>query len=675
MKKRLLTILPFAVAALILVAIMPHGSRFKYHFEKGNAWQYPTLNADYDFPLHKSAAELNAERNRLLDDFSPYYKSDTTIARQQIAALADSFRHIFHKPLPESFTTILRYVYEKGIRNDSRAGESFLDSTSIFYVVEAHIARPAAVSETFLPQSAATFVLKKISAIRNLSTAERNYLLRLNWQRHLAPNFIFDYELSAAAKQERLAMLSPTRGIVSRGEHIVTRGEIVNAEIYRKLDSYRREHSLRLGFAGNIWLLLTGQAILALLIMAALLAYLHFFQPKRLSFKNNCFLALLIVLFAGMTRWAAGTGIYIVPFALLAIYVGTFMGHRTAIVTLAAAVLLAATSAPAPYDFIVINTGTGFAAIFFARNSYRRSSLYSCAIWVFMICCLLYLALLLINDGNVADFSPRTIFHFAINAALVIAGYQLIFALEKIFGYISNTTLIEIADTNQPLLRLLAEKAPATFQHCVQVANLAETAIGRIGGNPLLVRAGALYHDIGKLQNPSYFIENQVLGYNPHNNISPEESSQIIIRHVSDGVDIAHKFRLPKHIINFILSHHGTARTRYFYRIYKERHPDAVDFSAFTYNGINPTTREQAVVMLADVVEAASRTLASYSAENIDAMVESAIDTVVADKVLNDSPLTFADIGTIKYAFKKKLLNIYHARGIDYGTLGIKGGE
>jgi putative nucleotidyltransferase with HDIG domain len=354
-----------------------------------------------------------------------------------------------------------------------------------------------------------------------------------------------------------------------------------------------------------------------------------------------------------------------VPTALAATYICAFIGHRVAIIAMANTILIAALLAPNPSEFIVLNMMTGMIAIFFAKNNHRRSALYWCVIAIFAVYSALHIALLLIHNGSIENLAAEDIFHFALNAGLVLAGYQLIFSLEKIFGYTSNATLIEIADTNQPLLRLLAEKAPATFQHSVQVAALAETAAVIIGANPLLARAGALYHDIGKMLNPSYFIENQVHGYNPHTHLAAEESAKIIIGHVSDGIAIAHKYRLPKTIVDFIPTHHGNSKTRYFYRIYKETHPAACDFSAFTYPGRNPHTREEAVVMLSDVVEASSRTLAQYSPKNIDQIVESAIDNVLADGVLKESPLTFADIYAIKSAFKKKLQNIYHARALE----------
>jgi putative nucleotidyltransferase with HDIG domain len=665
MKSRLQIVLPFIVGVIAIVALMPHGSRFKYDFINGKEWRFPTLVAEFDFPLYKTDAELSKEQASLRASFVPYYQRDSAVALQQINMIAAEYQHTFNSGMPNEIFLCLRHIYHKGIRNYSSVAESYLDSGSYIYVVAFNVARIVPVSETFTILQAVRYLGQQIVGMQSLTEEQRQYSQSVDWAAKLLPNIVFDDVLTAAAKRESMKMLSPTCGMVFKGERIISDGDIINGEKFRKLQSYRREYELQFGFSGNIWLLLLGQMLLAALLMFALLAYLYFSHRSQLSLKNNSFLVLIIVLFMALSRWtteSADISIYIVPYALLATYICTFMGISIAIVVHVIAVLLASVVAPAPFGFILTNILTGMAAIFYAKKSYRRSSLYRCAITIFALLCLLHVIQLLFNDGSILEFSPLLVFQFALNAGLVIAGYQLIFTFEKMFGFISNTTLIEITDTNHPLLRLLAEKASATFQHCVQVANLAETAIGKIGGNPLLVRAGALYHDIGKLQNPSYFIENQLRGYNPHTQLSPEESAQIIINHVSDGVNIARKYHLPQAIIDFISTHHGKSKTRYFYRIYKEMHPAATDFSAFSYNGDNPTTTEQAVLMLSDVVEASSRTLISYSAQNINQIVETTIDNVVADGVLNQSPLTFADITSIKTAFKKKLQNIYHAR-------------
>jgi putative nucleotidyltransferase with HDIG domain len=682
MKKRLQILLPFVVATVAIITVMPKEGKFRYNFQKGKEWKYQTLVAEFDFPLYKSNAEIASEKRALLDSFLPYYEKDTGIAKQQTAKFATAFsdwlkdekmawttkNHLQKTLLPQIMNN-LQQVYYKGIRNNNRIAASYLDSSqSVVYVVTEHFAQATPIRETFLPDEAVRFIRNQIEQLVVLSDAEKDFVQKIPLDNYVVPNLLYNNQLTLAAQNEKLKLISPTSGMVVEGERIISQGEIVSNVKYQELDSYRKEYELRFGFGGNIWLLLLGYVLIVSLFIGALYAYLFLFHRDRLNFKNSSFLLLLILLFFALSRWAIANNfanIYVIPFAILAIYVCTFLGHRLAIVVQIIAVLLVATIVPDTYEFILQNTLVGFVAIFYAKKSYQRSSLYMGAVLIFTTYCTLYITQLLLNDGNFANFSPPVLLYFALNAGLVIASYQLIFVFEKVFGYISNTTLMEMSDTNQPLLRLLAEKAPATFQHSVQVANLAETAITKIDGNPLLVRAGALYHDLGKMQNPAYFIENQGAGYNPHTSILPEESAQIIIAHVSDGVAIARKHRLPQPIIDFILTHHGTSKTRYFYSRYKEKHPAGGDAASFPYPGNNPTTNEQAVLMLADVVEAASRTLTSYTNESIDALVESTVKTVLNDNVLNKSPLTFADISIVKASFKKKLQNVYHSRMID----------
>jgi putative nucleotidyltransferase with HDIG domain len=685
MRKRLRLLIPFVVAVAAIVAMMPREGKFKYQFHKGKEWHFPTLVAEFDFPLYKSDAELTEERDAALNSFAAYYDRDTAVAAMQTARFAADLtamlrqdaavpvaaRNTWHNQLLPPLLDAVQTLYDKGIRNINHVAESYLDSSaSMINVVTAHVAESVPIGETFLPAAAVRYIQSHVSRSA-ITDRQKEYVSKIPFADYLTPNLIYNDALTAAAQAERLRLISPTNGMISKGERIISKGDMVSNAKYRELDSYRHEYELRFGFDGNRLLLLLGQVLLVSLLIFVLYGHIYYFHNAKLTFKNSTFIMLLILLFFALSRWVTESNyanIYIIPFAILATYVCTFMGRRLALMVHIIAVLLTSALVPDEYNFVLMNIFVGVVATFYAEKSYRRSTLYMGAALIFTSYALLYITALLIDDGSLAEFSLTALLCFALNAGLVIASYQLIFIFEKTFDYISNTTLMEIADTNQPLLRMLAEKAPATFHHCIQVANLAETAAANIGGNPLLVRAGALYHDIGKMQNPAYFIENQASGYNPHTSIEPEESAGIIIRHVSDGIVIARRHRLPQVIIDFIMTHHGTSKTRYFYNQYKEKHPEATDFSRFSYSGRNPTTKEQAVLMLADVTEAASRSLTAHTRENINNLVEKSVDMVMNEKMLIDSPLTFADIKDIKATFKKKLQNIYHSRFLEENT-------
>jgi putative nucleotidyltransferase with HDIG domain len=479
---------------------------------------------------------------------------------------------------------------------------------------------------------------------------------------------LYNEKLTTQAREDAMAKLSPTKGVVNVGQLIISKGEIVNETTHNTLESLRKEYEKRVGFSGSTWLLVLGQIFIICLIMAALYFYLTLIYDKPLGFKQICFVLMLIVIFYLLVLWTVRTQVanpYVIPLAVLPIFITTFFDSKLALFIHLITVSLISIIVPNSFEFYLLSTAAGMAAIYSMKDVYRRGKLYLTAIIIFLCYSILYSAFSLIKEGSFINFNWRPYFWFAVSAGLVLAAYQLVYLFEKIFGFTSDNTLMEIADTNQALLRELAEVAPATFQHCMQVANLAESAIREIGGNPLLVRVGALYHDVGKMNNPSYFIENQLQGFSPHKELSAEESASVIIKHVPDGISIAKKHRLPEVVIDFIRTHHGLSQVRYFRNLYREQNPDATDFSKFEYPGPNPTSKEQGVLMMADAVEAASRSLTTYTTESINGLVEGVAKTLIDDKLFDNTDLTFADITTIKNTFKKKLQNIYHDRVVD----------
>ncbi|MDR3366692.1 MAG: HDIG domain-containing protein [Prevotellaceae bacterium] len=682
-------LIPFIAAALLIVLFLPREGKFKYEFQKGKMWQHKTLYAPFDFPIYKTETELANERRQALSAVTPYYNRDSSVYYLQRSDLATTFRaslratynspdhgelsqhnyyNLANKILPE-MQRLLKFIYGKGIREPNSVAESYLSSPgATLMVLSGHLATEFPSEECFTPQSAYLYLSNRLQVMWSEGSAEQAFYRKLDVQSFLKPNLRFNERITAQALEQRMAAISPTQGMVSAGQQIVAQGEVVNTNTFSMLSSFRHEYEQRIGYAGSKWLLMAGQLLLTLLFITTLYLYIFLLNEKKsISFKKNCFLMLLVTSFFLLTLWISRTGIagiYIIPFAAVPIFVCTFFDAKLALVTHLLTTMLAAFIVPNSFEFCLITGFAGFGATYGSKDVYRRSKLYRTAAIIFAIYCISYITLTLIKDGSLTA-EWRIYLWFAVNAALVIAMQQLVYVFEKIFGFTSDSTLMEISDTNNTLLRMLAEVAPATFQHSLQVANLAESVVRQIGGNPLLVRAGALYHDIGKTNNPTYFIENQEAAFSPHHRIDPEESARIIIRHVTDGVTIARKNRLPEVIVRFIRTHHGTSPVSYFFRAYKEKYPDATDFSAFHYPGPNPTSKEQGVLMMADAIEAASRTLTKFTPESISNMVETVVASKVNGKMLENTDLTFTDISTAKATFKKKLQNIYHDRIVE----------
>ncbi len=678
-------IIPFIVATLLIAYLMPREGKFQYEFQRGKVWQHPTLTAPFDFPIYKSEVELADERKQTLTSITPFYKRDSNVYRVQVSEMSSTFRTMLnqmygheadgltHKEYNSLIYTLLpklqqqvEFVYNKGIREPNSVAEGYLSNEKATLVIQnGALSELAPDDECFTPQGAYQYLSSKLQPLWAEGSKEQKFFAKLDMQSFLKPNLMFDEKLTTQSRMQRLASIAPTKGMVSAGQQIVAQGEVISANTYRILSSFRQEYEQRVGYSGNLWLLLLGQFLLTMFFMSALYIYIYMLGGKNpLSFKKNSFLMLLLLAFFILTLWISKTNItsvYIIPFAILPIFVSTFFDSRLALFMHYMMAMLAAFMVPNSFEFFMLTSFAGTAAVFSTRHVYQRGKLYQTMAIVFACYCLLYMVFTLIKDGSIS-ISWRTYFWFAINAGLMLASYQLVYIFEKIFGFTSDSTLMEISDTNHALLRELAEVAPATFQHCMQVANLAESVIRQIGGNPLLVRAGALYHDVGKMNNPIYFVENQPAGFSPHQHLEPEESASIIVRHVPDGIAIARKHSLPEVIVRFIRTHHGTSLVRYFFRTYKEKHPEATDFSAFQYPGPNPSTKEQGVLMMADAVEAASRALTTYTSQNIDELVESVVTSQLNGKMLDNTDLTLNDINTAKTIFKKKLQNIYHDR-------------
>ncbi len=537
--------------------------------------------------------------------------------------------------------------------------------------MKGNVAENYPVVELYTPKTAyeyATTRLKNSIPKKNSLLVHKYNQFFLDFQinNYLSINVSYDEERSTKVHQGLLESISSTRGLIQEGQGIISRGESITDEKFMILESLRQEYEKNLGSMAR-QLVIIGKFILVFASLMVIFLFLKSFRKEVLeSYRRVLFILLtivLMVLVASTTLKFNLISIYLLPFAILPIILKTFYDSRLALFIHIITILLVGFFAPNSFEFVFLNVVAGMVAIISLTNVYRRSKLVVTSLYVILAYSIIYLGIALVQEGNLASIEWKYFRLFGVNGILVMISYPLIYMFEKTFGFMSDATLMELSDSNQPLLRKLAEVAPGTFQHSLQVANLAEDAVFQVGGNPLLVRAGALYHDIGKMEEPLYYIENQTSSINPHDNLEFEQSARIIIDHVRKGVDLAKKNKLPEAIIDFIRSHHGTTTVQYFYRSYLRKYPEAdVDVKKFSYPGPRPGSRETAIVMMADSVEAASRSLKEITENTLDKLVDSIIGNQMTEEQYNDAQITFKEITTIREVFKRRLRNIYHAR-------------
>ena len=502
--------------------------------------------------------------------------------------------------------------------------------------------------------------------------AQRQILQRCNLNDYIQPNLIYDKDRSETERNDLLSSIPIASGMVMSGQKVIDRGEIINEYDYRVLSSFEKEMKRRSATSAEITSTIIGQIIYVTILMVLFTEYLALFRRDYFR-KSRSILMLyaLITIFPILVSLMMSHNffsVYIIPFAMAAIFVRVFMDSRTAFIAHCTMILICAAAVKYQYEFIIVQLVAGLVAIYSLRELSNRAQVFKTAILVTVACCIVYFSLQMMQNNDITKLDASMYTYFAINGIFLLLAYPLMYLIEKAFGFISNVTLFELANTNKGLLRNLSEVAPGTFQHSITVGNLAAEIANKIGANSLLVRTGALYHDIGKMANPVFFTENQA-GVNPHDNMSYKESAQIIIGHVTEGIKLAEKANLPNIIKDFILTHHGRGIAKYFYIKYKNDHPDEdIDMSIFTYPGPNPFTREQAILMMADTVEAASRSLPEYTEESISNLVNKLIDQQVADGAFKECPITFRDIAQAKQVLIERLKAIYHTR-IQYPEL------
>ena len=662
----------FIATVSVIVYFLPNEGKFNYQFDINKPWKYGLLQASFDFPIYKNDIQVQKEQDSILADYQPYFQIDKEAEKNVLSKLREDYNKTLRHSLPG--TDYVRYIertlkalYEDGIiaGNDLKRMEE--DSIIAIRLVDKNVATSRFIDQLYTVKEAYEYLL-------NADTAhyKKKILQQCSLNDYITPNLVYDEEKSEAAQKDLLSNISWANGFVLNGQKIIDRGEIVDEQTYNILESLRKEWEKRSDSVQEKRLTLAGQILYVGIFLFCFMAYLELFRADYYERKGTLTLLFaLIVFFPVLSSIMVEqnlSSIYVVPFAMIPIIVRVFLDSRTAFMAHVTIILLCSITLRFPHEFILLQVVAGMVAIYSLRELSQRSQLLRTALVVFISYALLYFAFELIHEDDLTKLNTRMYIYFMINGILLLFAYPLLFLLEKIFGFTSDVTLVELSNINNSLLREMSEVAPGTFQHSLQMANLAAAAANKIGGKSQLVRTGALYHDIGKMVNPAFFTENQS-GVNPHQSLSYEQSAQVIISHITDGLKLAEKHNLPKVIKDFISTHHGRGLTKYFYISYKNEHPDEeVDQEKFRYPGPNPFTKEQAVLMMADSVEAASRSLPEYTEESISTLVDKIIDTQVSEGYFKECPITFKDIATVKALFKEKLKTMYHTR-ISYPEL------
>lgn len=666
--KRRNTIIIFILVLLcsaVMISIMPRYIEPKLIYEEGHPWTFADIIAEHDFPILKDMSEVNQERDSLRKMREPYFNYDEAVLQQQLQNF-DSDCQEHDMKLSWAMTTALKKalteVYEKGIVSDAKFTEIAADTLHNIRVVSGMEATAVRIVELYTPKTAYLQISES-----PLMEPFKSQLQAIDLQEYLRPNLIYDLSRNTMEEEELDSEVPLTCGLVEKGEKIVERGQIVTPKIARILRSFEEANVKRTVDKNNYYSTMAGQALYVLVMVSLLLVYIHLF--RRDYFEK---LSLLMMVFVLITGFSVAVSlmmrhtffsVYYLPFAVVPMLVRVFLDSRTAFVAHVIMVLICACAVKYQYEFIIIQLIAGATAIYSMRHLTKRSDVFISAIYVTLVSCAIFYSLQLMQDKRTTDLDNSFYLHFIVNGVVLLFAYPAMYLTERIFGFVSDVTLIELSNPSSPLLRNLSMVAPGTFQHCTMVGNLAAEIAEKIGADATLVRTGALYHDIGKTINPAYYIENQKGMSNPLETKDRKEAAKIIISHVTEGIRLAKKEGLPNDIIDFIRTHHGAGITKYFYVNYKKEHPEEeVDPADFTYEGPNPRTSEQAILMMADAVEAASRSLPDYSEKSITELVTNVIDGQVKEGFYEECPINFRDITEAKQVLIDRLMAIYHTR-------------
>ncbi|MBN3034790.1 MAG: HDIG domain-containing protein [Bacteroidales bacterium] len=675
----ILKFLLFIISLGALVWIFPTEGKFKYEYQRARPWMHDDLIAPFDFAILKSAEELDHEKNAALEGFSPYFRmqeEQVYVRREELRAELEawlqkkgdsSMEGVYSSPRQaEIVLTVFDSLMSRGVIELIPEMEGWHGDRRVMLLMGNEV-RPRMLKDFFTVREADRFIINTLNRHREgIDVRDMTALL----ENHLYRNVTYDKETTAKARQQLIDGISLTRGMVQAGERIISRGELVTHDKFQILESLRMAFETKLGHSYRYLGIVTGQLILITIALAALFLFLYFFRKD--VYVENKRIILILVLIVSMVFLASLlirydiSALYVLPVCLIPIIIRVFYDTRLALFVHLITIIIMGFLVPNSFEFIFLQLFAGIVTILSIARLERRSQFFLTSLVIFLTYSAIYTGMTLIQEGTLDGIQMSKFVLFSGSAVLTLFSYPVIFVFEKLFGMITDVTLMELSNTNNRLLRELAMRAPGTFQHSMQVANLAEEAIYEIGGHPLMVRTGAMYHDIGKLEMPLYFIENQTTGVNPHDELTYDESAQIIISHVIRGIERARKHKLPEQIIDFIRTHHGTTRVEYFYYLHKQDMPEGEEHEEiFRYPGPVPFSKETAVLMMADSVEAATRSIQKPDEARISGIVDQIIDRQMESGQFNNSDITLRDLSRIKKIFKKKLMNIYHLR-IEY---------
>ncbi len=656
----------FVIATLLVVYCLPKDDENHYAYQVGRPWSYSLLTAPFDIPIHLDSVSARMVKDSIDRNFEPVFKRDVALEKAMVSNYATriaSARDLEITPSERNqLLNEIKRIYEDGIVDRVTYSEIVNHTMPTVRFIHDNVA-------ISMPTGAFMSARSAYSRLDSVFPDQRFHqaIVATRLSEMLQPNVMLDSVESTRLRNEQYQKAMAPIGVIQQGERIIDRGDIVTEQLATILRTYEEISDDRgTGTVSQRFYPVAGQIMFILLAFGALYGFLFFFRPNYYHDTRSIMLMmLLIVVFSVVTFWVvteSQRGIFLIPYTIVPIMVLIFLDSRTALFTHIVMVLICAMVATFQLEFIFMQFVAGVMAINSIKELTRRSQLVRTALLVFISYTLSFVAVEVMQTGSVEKISTTVFTYLGLNAVLISFAYILIFIFEKLFGFTSRVTLVELSDINNPLLRELSEECPGTFQHSMSVSNLASAAAQRIGANVLLVRGGALYHDIGKIKNPAFYTENQH-GVNPHDALDAKQSAKIVIGHVTEGLKLAEKAKLPAVLRHFITEHHGRGKAKYFYTTYCNAHPDEeVDEAAFTYPGPNPHSRETSILMMADAVEAASRSLTDHSPEAISELVNRIIDTQIAEGLHNDSPLSFRDVKAIKDTFAQRLRTLYHSR-------------
>ena len=654
----------------IIVWSMPRDTRNHFKIEKGKPWVYADLKAPFDFPIYKSEEAVKAQRDSLLKDYEPYFNYHKETEEKQIRQFVKDYSQGI-PGLPSDYISLianrLRGLYKQGIMSTTDFAMVSKDTTQMIRMVSGKTASSIEARKVNSTVTAYELLFKDPDL-----EIYQEILQKCNLNDYISPNLIYDKERSEASLSDLINSIPLASGIAQQGQKIIDRGDIVDTKTYHILLSYEKEMDRREQSDRQFSVTIMGQILYIMILVSCFTVFLSLFRKDYFErVRSTAMIYALIIIFTVLSSVMVTHNVlhvYIIPFAMVPIFIRVFMDSRTAFMSHIVMILMCACVLQHPLEFIAVEVVAGFVAIFSLRELSSRSQLFWTAVLVAAASALTNVALDWVRHDSITRINYSELNFLIFNGVLLFCSYPLLYLIEKAFGFTSNITLIELSDMNKELLRRMSEVAPGTFQHSIQVGNLAAEIANKIDAKSQLVRTGALYHDIGKILNPIYFTENQS-GVNPHTNMAYVDSAQTIISHVTEGLKLAEKYNLPQVIKDFIATHHGLGKAKYFYIQQKNAFPDEpIDDLLFTYPGPNPFTKEQAILMMADTVEAASRSLPDYTEKSIREMVNRLIDAQVSEGYFKECPITFRDIAYAKTVLIEKLKTIYHTR-INYPDL------